>query len=57
MTHKTPSSEIERARQYKKENEKLQNNEFKVQCDDTEAEYHFIRSLIKARNETGLTQR
>ena len=38
-------------------NEKLQNTEFKVQWDDTEAEYHFVRSLIKARNAAGLTQR
>ncbi|HAL74549.1 MAG TPA: transcriptional regulator [Clostridiales bacterium] len=38
-------------------NEKLHNAEFKVHWDDVEAEYHFIRSLIKARNAAGLTQR
>jgi ribosome-binding protein aMBF1 (putative translation factor) len=37
--------------------EKLQNQDFKAEWDDTESEYHFIKTLIRARNTAGLTQR
>ena len=40
----------------KRLNEKLQDPAFRIAWEDSEAEYNLIKALIKARNDSGLTQ-